>query len=1255
MSQVNFHVDILIGLDSVWQFLKPEVINGFPTAQASNLGYVLSGRSIPNSISDVTFQCSSINQQSHVFTDVSILSNDACTSITTTDDCGTDEINLNELVSKLLQIESFDFQESNETNEDNDFVQRFQSQIEYRDGTYFVPLPWLDNHSPLPTNLHIALSRLKQVKKRLLRLDLLEAYSKVISDQIDKGYVEKVEEDNGQWDEAGSHYLSHFFVLRPDNETTPLRIVFAANAGQVSLNDCLYTGPCLLRSLLTIIHRFRVNKYAFVADIEKAFLRIKLKEEHRDYVRFLWYEDGDSTKPLCVYRYTSVFFGGTCSPFILNATILHHLSRYGSHMDSDTVKVASDIEHKLYCDNLLSGVDEETEAIQYYGISRAIMQDADMNLRQWSTNSIELINLVHQENTGSQRRVCGVLGLKWNSEEDTIQLQQVKANSSKETPCTKRQVLSSVSSVFDPIGFILPVVVPGKVFVSTLWQKQYDWDEVLPVDMQEQYHKIDCEIELASSLSFKRYLDFDKTLPVEMHVFCDATPNVAAACCVYFVQNDKVEFISSKFKIASMKFQRTVPQWELVAMEIGARHGETIKNIFKNDFPEIVSHYWTDSLICLQWLSTKKQLKVFVQNRKSAILKFTDISSWSHVRSHDNPADVLARGCTTKELENSELWKKGPSWLSNHQSQQSVSTADEESVFISSSAVAEEYVKDEHTSKPLSELFGMMSNVKSYDYLLRVMAYCLRFITKLKKATAIRQRGMKTNLESQANDCIEVPSAEELNIAECVILKLHQAEHFKHEFIYLKDVQNYSHKKKPNLVRQLNLIINDDGLIVARGRLEHSNIQKESKEPIMIAKSQLITLLIQNIHSRQLHAGIGGTVVALRQRYWLPSARQVVKSILRKCVTCRYQESKPYRLPPSPPLPDFRLNSTKPFQVVGIDFTGHLIVKTNAKNRRKCYICLFACSTTRNVNLEVVTDMTTDQFLQAFRRHCAVYGVPSMIICDNAKTFIKADKELCKLLQPLDDPKVKSHLANKRIIMRRIPNKSPHWGGMYERLIGIIKMCLKKVLHRALICLSELQTLVKEVQAVVNDRPMTFISSDINDPQPLTPSKLLYGFDITGLSHPEVDDLDEDYTDQGEMNKAMKRRALLFDQFNQRFKAEYLAALRERHTYQQKKTSQTEDITVGDVVLINNKDLPRINWKLAIVRKLLRGPDGKVRAAELLTSSGVTNRSIHLLHPLEVQVNDPEYYSSAPQKDINQVVQLRRSRRLQGLCPPQDV
>ena len=190
-------------------------------------------------------------------------------------------------VADFLKIETLGIEDPRDTSQEDDFLERFQSQITYRDGTYFVPLPWLDNHPPLPSNFNLVHSRLQQVKKRLLKLDLWKSYASIIADQIDKGYVEAVPTSEDPLSKSDAHYLSHFFVLRPESETTPVRVVFAANAGHVSLNDCLYTGPCLLMSLNTIIHRFRANKYAFVADIEKDFMRIKINEEDRNYVRFL--------------------------------------------------------------------------------------------------------------------------------------------------------------------------------------------------------------------------------------------------------------------------------------------------------------------------------------------------------------------------------------------------------------------------------------------------------------------------------------------------------------------------------------------------------------------------------------------------------------------------------------------------------------------------------------------------------------------------------------------------------------------------------------------------------------------------------------------------------------------------------------------------------------------------------------------------------------------------------------------------------
>lgn len=303
--------------------------------------------------------------------------------------------------------------------------------------------------------------------------------------------------------------------------------------------------------------------------------------------------------------------------------------------------------------------------------------------------------------------------------------------------------------------------------------------------------------------------------------------------------------------------------------------------------------------------------------------------------------------------------------------------------------------------------------------------------------------------------------------------------------------------------------------------------------------------------------------------------------------------------------------------------------------------------------------MSTDQFLLAFRRHCAIYGTPSLVLCDNAKTFVKGDEEIQKLFQVIEDQKVQHHFTQKRVQMRHIPAKSPHWGGMYERLIGVVKMSLKKVLHRALINLSEMQTLVKEIQAVVNDRPITFISHDVNDPEPLTPSKLLYGYDVSALPHPVVDPEeldDEDFNDHDQLNKVMKRRSLLFHHFVQRFKNEYLASLRERHAYQSKKRESREEVVkIGDAVLIHDEKVPRSSWKLAIIKGLLRGRDGKVRAAEIQTSSGVTNRSLHLLYPLEVSLADPQEHFRGTEQQIPQTETLRRSKRIAALPRPQYV
>ena len=214
------------------------------------------------------------------------------------------------------------------------------------------------DHPPLPSNLNLCKQRLVQVTSLLNKLGLMDVYRKVMAEHLSKGHIEEVPNLQHPWPEEGCHYLPHFFILK-DSETTPLRIVFAASTGHVSLNDCLYTGPCLLNNLVELLLRFRFPQYAFIADIQRAFLNIRLQEADRPFVRFLWYKDNDLSKELCVYTYNTIIFGHTSSPMTLAAVLLEHFQQYND-------PVAVDLSHKLYVNNLLSGVQAEAEATAYF-------------------------------------------------------------------------------------------------------------------------------------------------------------------------------------------------------------------------------------------------------------------------------------------------------------------------------------------------------------------------------------------------------------------------------------------------------------------------------------------------------------------------------------------------------------------------------------------------------------------------------------------------------------------------------------------------------------------------------------------------------------------------------------------------------------------------------------------------------------------------------------------------------------------------
>ena len=275
------------------------------------------------------------------------------------------------------------------------------------------------------------------------------------------------------------------------------------------------------------------------------------------------------------------------------------------------------------------------------------------------------------------------------------------------------------------------------------------------------------------------------------------------------------------------------------------------------------------------------------------------------------------------------------------------------------------------------------------------------------------------------------------------------------------------------------------------------------------------------------------------QSYWVLSARQVVKSLLRKCVICRQTVGRADLRPDPPPLVSARTKDSRSFEVTGVDFTGALHVKNTGDN--KAYICLFTCAVTRAIHLEVVSDLSVETFLQALRRFTARRSLPRLIISDNAPTYEAAAKELEQLI---NSNNLGESLCTLGVRWKFIPKRAPWYGGFWERLIGLTKTTLWKVLGRSFVTLQELQTLVVEIEAILNDKPLIYVSPDLDDPEPLTPSHLLCGQRLTSLPRKIVDDPTYNLLPVREI---ARRQSELLQHFEKHWKREYPTSLCEYH------------------------------------------------------------------------------------------------------------
>ena len=1166
----DFSVSILIGADHYWSFVQDDIIRGNgPTTQQSRLGYLLSGPLLV------------LNTE---------LSSSILLQITSSAD--QQEFNLQQLWS--IEAVGTSPEQSNDT-----FLHSYQTNSisQMSDGTYTAKFPWKEDKPHLPSNLAICTSRTKSLLTKLRRHpELLKLYDNIIKEQERRGFIEKV--DN-TFTTSDVHYLSHHAVKK-DSQTTPIRVVYDCSCREsvhaASLNDCLTVGPPFINDLCTILLRFRLHPFALSTDIEKAFLHIKLHEEDRDFTRFLWPLQPENTNcEFQVYRFASVPFGSASSPFMLNATIDLHLRKFKS-------PVSDDIRKNIYVDNVISGCTSEHHLIEYYNESRSILRQAGFNLRSWASNSTALQQVATNDNTIDCNTTVNILGIRWNTITDTMSLAPKSLPSSNIV--SKRSILQDSSQIYDPLGWVTPVTVRAKILLQEIWQMKCSWDTPLDQDLCEKWLNIRRDILDLPMMTIPRtYFHKQSGTITNIYVFADAS--IKAYGAVVYLHSDNITLAMSKSRVAPLK-ALTLPRLELMAAVTASRVAKFVQSSISPDNKPIAVHLWTDSQIVLHWLQNGTHSQQFVHQRINEILQHFPATHWSFTPSADNPADHLTRGISTNQLLSSKLWTHGPDWLpdtANWPKWTPTNVLEIQAIGDTSpppSAAANiTPIDDSHTG--ILTILDT-SRYSSFHQIQAVTAYIARFIHNLRNPHA-RKHGPLTSSE--------------LTVASKHLVMAMQYSTYQDEIAFLQKTRS----KCPPLVKQLRLFLDDSQLIRCGGRIHNAPTTEAAKFPHLLPSNHPVTkLIVLEVHNKLHHGGVGITVTALRQVYWITAIRQYVRRLLRHCVTCRKLMGRPYRAPESPPLPKVRVTEAPPFTITGVDFTGALYVKGSTGQETKVYICLFSCAVSRAVHLEVVNDLTVDTFLLAFRRFCSRKSLPRKMISDNASTYLSAAEEISKIFA---SDTLKEALESKNISWSFIPKRAPWYGGFWERIIGLTKQAVKKTLGRAFITQAQLETIVVEIEAMLNNRPLTYVSSDLLDPEPLTPADMLYGRRIQSIPYhlEDPEDLsDPTFTTSKDIRKSVDKQKHLIQQFWQRWKREYLTSLREVH---KASGNNQQVIRKGDVVIVHDEK-PRIQWKLAVVEKLIEGRDGLVRAAHIRMDNLKTTRPIVKLYPLEVSDTDDD-------------------------------
>nr|XP_042896557.1 uncharacterized protein LOC122269086 [Parasteatoda tepidariorum] len=537
--------------------------------------------------------------------------------------------------------------------------------------------------------------------------------------------------------------------------------------------------------------------------------------------------------------------------------------------------------------------------------------------------------------------------------------------------------------------------------------------------------------------------------------------------------------VSYAILFAILYYTMGIKKWEVNKNEKETVHMESIENVERQP-PKA---------------STMPPNKSTEQSEKSAMQPDKSAAHQKH-KSEDD-ANLLTRGLSAESLLHSKKWWHGPSFLLSDElvSEFDCPVPNEEEYLpeLKSKNSVETTVLTLNHDKTFFD--NLINRSNRFLTIVRICSYLFRYIHNLR------------NPEKRILGPLKV---EVLSNAETYLIRCLQEQEFPKELTALKSGGSISNKSK---IFNLSPILDEEGLLRVGGRLENSQLSYSSKHPILLpSKCKLTEIIVKYYHVKYFHVGAQHLLFQVRQKYWPIHGRNLSKKIVHSCIVCFKANPKEYNQKMGN-LPKERITPDKVFSSTGIDLCGPFFIKNKYQRKGpeiKIYVCIFICLVTKAIHLEPISDLTSQALIATLKRFIARRGKCRKIFSDNGTNMVGANKELnClfKMVKGREDS-LFAFFGEEKIEWSFIPPRSPNWGGFWEANIKSFKFHFKRVAGNSKFNYEEFLTLVTQIEAILNSRPLTPLSSDIEDLEVLTPAHFLIGRPITAIVEPSLTDIE---------------------------------------------------------------------------------------------------------------------------------------------------